>query len=81
MDVDTKYPGITHVSYRVASIEAAKTFLADQGILLSGEFEYKGMHALFIRDPDRNVVELDAYEGDQPGTRSGDGRVGYDQHP
>ena len=81
MDVDAKHPGITHVSYRIASIEAAKTILGEQGIPLSGEFEFKGMHAIFIRDPDLNVIELDAYEGDEPATRTGEGGPGYDDHP
>ena len=32
MDVDDKYPGITHVSFKVTSIEAAKRFLAENDI-------------------------------------------------
>jgi len=79
-----KYPGITHVSFKVASMEAAKKFLADQGIALSGEFEFKGMHAIFIRDPDRNVIELDTYAGDEPATRADPSQEefeGYAAHP
>ena len=71
MDVDEKYPGITHVSFKIASMEATKRFLAEGGIPLSGEFDFKGMHAVFIRDPDRNVIELDAYAGAEPETRTG----------
>ena len=83
MDVDEKYPGITHVSFKVASMDAAKRFLRERSISLTGEFTFKGMHAVFIRDPDRNVIELDAYEGDEPATRSGDASDfdGYDEHP
>ena len=72
MDIETRHTGITHVSFKVSSIEAAKTSLADKNIPLTGEFNFKGMHAIFIRDPDRNVVELDAYAGEQPETRSRD---------
>ena len=83
MDVDEKYPGITHVSYKVASMDEAKRFLKDRGIALTGEFTFKGMQAIFIRDPDRNVIELDAYEGEEPATRIGDGSdfEGYEKHP
>ena len=83
MDVDEKYPGITHVSFKVASMDEAKRFLQERRISLSGEFTFKGMHAVFIRDPDRNVIELDAYEGDEPATRTGDASdfEGYKEHP
>ena len=83
MDVDEKYPGITHVSFKVASMDEAKRFLNHRGIPLSGEFTFKGMHAVFIRDPDRNVIELDAYEGDEPATRTGGASdfEGYKEHP
>lgn len=83
MDVDEKYPGLTHVSFKVKSMDEAKRFLDECGISLSGEFTFKGMHAIFIRDPDRNVIELDAYEGDEPATRTGDAAdfEGYKDHP
>ncbi len=83
MDVEEKYPGLTHVSYKVASMDAAKDFLRERGIPLTGEFSFKGMHAIFIRDPDRNVIELDAYEGAEPQTRTGGtaGDEGYKAHP
>ena len=83
MDVDEKYPGITHVSFKVASMDEARSFLKDRGIALTGEFTFKGMQAVFIRDPDRNVIELDAYEGEEPATRTGDGSEieGYKEHP
>lgn len=83
MDVDEKYPGLTHVSFKVKSMDEAKRFLDKSGISLSGEFTFKGMHAIFIRDPDRNVIELDAYEGDEPATRTEDAAdfEGYQDHP
>lgn len=83
MDVDEKYPGITHVSFKVASMDEARSFLKDRGIALTGEFTFKGMHAIFIRDPDRNVIELDAYKGEEPATRTGDASEfqGYKEHP
>lgn len=76
MDIDARHAGITHVSYRVRSIDAAKEFLAAESIPLTGEFQFKGLHAIFIRDPDLNVIELDGYA--ELETRS-DG--GYEDHP
>ncbi len=82
MDVDKKYPGITHVSFKVASLDGAKRFLAVHDIPLSGQFSFKDLRAVFIRDPDRNVIELDAYAGDEPETRAGDPEDdGYRAHP
>ena len=82
MDVDEKYPGITHVSFRVASLDDAKAILAQNGIPLSGQFSFRDLRAVFIRDPDRNVIELDAYAGDEPETRAGEPEeAGYRAHP
>lgn len=83
MDIDAKHPGITHVSFKVASIDDAKAFLKSENIALTGEFSFKGMHAIFIRDPDRNVIELDAYAGEEPQTRmekEGEIGAGYESH-
>ena len=81
MDVAEKHPGITHVAYKVNSLEEAKTFLAENNIEISGEFSFKGLEAVFIRDPDKNVIELDAYKGQEPGPRQGEDDGGYNQHP
>lgn len=84
MDIDAKHAGITHVSYKVESIEGAKAFLDSAGIPLTGEFQFKGLHAIFFRDPDRNVIELDGYAGDEPPTRRDEDSAeirSYDDHP
>ena len=82
MDIGEKYPGITHVSFKVASIDATKQFLAEQDIALSGQFSFKDLQAVFIRDPDRNVIELDAYTGAEPEARGrSEGSDGYQAHP
>ena len=47
MDVDDKYPGITHVSFKVASIDAARQFLASRDIPVSGQFSFKDLRAVF----------------------------------
>ncbi len=76
MDVDEKYTGITHVALTVESLEEAKKFLADKAIKITGSFSFGNMSAIFIRDPDRNVIELDAYGAGDSGD-SGD----YVNHP
>ncbi|MGV6800954.1 MAG: VOC family protein [bacterium] len=84
MDVEDKYAGITHVSYRVGSIEKAKKFLASKNIELTGEFSFNSLHAIFFRDPDRNVIELDYYPDEEPLTRktpSEEAVKGYQAHP
>ena len=76
MDVDEKYTGITHVALTVASLDETKSFVDDAGIAITGSFSFGNMSAIFIRDPDRNVIELDAYAA----AGSGDGD-GYAAHP
>lgn len=61
MDVNEKYTGITHMALTVSSLDVAKKFMADNAIKITGSFSFGGMSAIFIRDPDRNVIELDAY--------------------
>jgi len=76
MDVDDKYTGITHFALTVSSLDDAKTFMADQDIKITGSFSFGAMSAIFIRDPDRNVIELDAYTAGDP-NQDGD----YAEHP
>jgi lactoylglutathione lyase len=61
MDVEKKYSGITHFALTVSSLEETKAYLAENDIPLTGSFSFGNMSAVFIRDPDRNVIELDAY--------------------
>ena len=75
MDVEEKHTGITHVALTVASLERAKQFVADCDIPITGSFSFGNMSAIFIRDPDRNVIELDAYDS------GGAAGTGYEDHP
>ncbi|WP_423907807.1 VOC family protein [Candidatus Spongiihabitans sp.] len=61
MDVSEKYTGITHMALTVSSLDVTKLFMKDNQIEITGSFSFGGMSAIFIRDPDRNVIELDAY--------------------
>jgi len=62
MDVNEKYPGYTHIALTVSSLNEAKSFMEQNNVPITGSFSYKGISAIFIRDPDRNVIELDAYD-------------------
>ena len=65
MDVAEKYCGYTHIALRVESIENAAAFFEQQNYTITGRMEVHGMKAIFIRDPDRNVIEFDEYEGEK----------------
>jgi lactoylglutathione lyase len=60
MDIPMKHPGITHFALLCPDIVAAKERLEAAGIPLSGgpvRFG-PGAQGIFVRDPDRNVIEL-----------------------
>ncbi len=76
MDVPEKFAGITHFALTVSSLSDARASLEAAGIEITGSFSIEGMSAIFVRDPDRTVIELDAYE--EGGAESDDG---YSSHP
>ncbi len=76
MDVEEKYPGITHFALTVASIEGARLFMEENDIAITGSFSFGNMLAIFVRDPDRNVIEIDAY-----GAPMSEDSDGYSNHP
>jgi lactoylglutathione lyase len=57
MDVPEKHTGITHIALKIAKLAEVEKLLVKQGIAISGK---RGDVALFVRDPDRNVIELAA---------------------
>lgn len=60
MDAPNKLPGYTHMALTCEDLEGAEAALTAAGFPPSGRMDLPfGMRALFVRDPDRNVVELD----------------------
>ena len=55
MDVADKHAGITHVALKIDDLAAAEAALKELGVALTGK---RGDAALFVRDPDGNVIEL-----------------------
>ena len=60
MDVPNKHPGFTHIALLCPDIAAAQRRLEAAGIALSGGPMRLGTtaQAIFVRDPDLNVIEL-----------------------
>ena len=59
MDVEPKYPGFNHLSFRVPSIRDTINALNREGVeIREGPISLGGEIAVFVRDPDLNVVEL-----------------------
>ena len=84
MDVDAQYAGYTHMALKIDSLAETEAFFNDKGIKVTGRFTFKDMSAIFIRDPDRNVIEFDDYPGDDPASRliSSDDEIdAYNAHP
>lgn len=58
MDDPEKFPGITHLAVKVKDAEATENFVKNSDIAITGRREFRGTRTIFIRDPDRNVLEL-----------------------
>ena len=61
MDVPQKHAGYTHIALAVSDLGEAQSRLEKAGYpITEGPVRFpNGTRAIFVRDPDRNVVELD----------------------
>jgi len=58
MDVPHKHAGFTHIALAIGSVAETEAALARAGIAISGRRGDNPVRALFVRDPDGNVIEL-----------------------
>ena len=58
MDEPVKHPGITHIALKMKSAEETEAFMVANGIEITGRREFRGTRTIFVRDPDRIVLEL-----------------------
>lgn len=60
MDDPVKYPGYTHIALEVSDINAVQRTMQEKGIAITdGPITLpNGAVMLFIRDPDKNVIEF-----------------------
>ena len=63
MDEAEKYPGYTHMALHIKSATQTEKLMEKLDIAITGRHKFKGIVSLFIRDPDRNVIELVEHTG------------------
>ena len=61
MDVPTKHPGYTHIALYIDDVDQMAVYLESAGHpITEGPITFPdGTRAIFVRDPDGNVVEFD----------------------
>ena len=55
MDVREKHAGVTHIALKIDDLVKVEAALGTLGVTITGK---RGNAALFVRDPDGNVIEL-----------------------
>jgi len=57
----TRGKGHTQIALEVASLSQTRAFMQNNGIDITHSFDHEAGGAIYIRDPDDNLVELDRY--------------------
>jgi lactoylglutathione lyase len=60
MDVPERHAGFTHIALKIGDVAATEAALVAAGIPITGRRGESPVNALFVRDPDGNVLELAA---------------------
>jgi lactoylglutathione lyase len=60
MDVPEKHAGFTHIALKIGDVAATEAALVGAGVPITGHRGETPVNALFVRDPDGNVIELAA---------------------
>jgi catechol 2,3-dioxygenase-like lactoylglutathione lyase family enzyme len=66
MDLDEKFSGYTHVALHINSAADAEALMGQLNVPITGRHEFTGISTIFVRDPDRNVIELVEHNGPDP---------------
>ncbi len=67
MDVEEKHAGYTHIALAVSDVKATQAALESAGIAITeGPITFPtGATSIFVRDPDRNVIEFNQYPAER----------------
>jgi lactoylglutathione lyase len=60
MDVPEKHAGFTHIALKISNVAETEAALVAAGVPITGRRGETPVNALFVRDPDGNVLELAA---------------------
>ena len=59
MDVDARWPGVTHAAFIVDKLDAVLAWAARSGVAITeGPVDWQRRLTCFLRDPDGNVLEF-----------------------
>ena len=58
MDVPEKHAGYTHIALKIDNVAAIETLLSTADMAITGRRGENPVKAVFVRDPDGNVIEL-----------------------
>ena len=64
MDVSEKHAGYTHMALAISDVSAMQRALGEKGITVTeGPIDFGPAISIFVRDPDRNVIEFNQSKG------------------